>query len=267
MPVEPVVRSEAEQARLDQAMAAAQASFDNGKYEEAKRRTSRIIGLAPDSYDSRLLLGETLLKLRQPEQAISQFTSGVASEPHRARALQGIGLSLLRLGDEKGALENLQKAVGLDSSLWRAYNALGLVHDKKQDWQFAELNYRRAAAVAEKPESVLNNLGMSYMLQKRYPESAIAFRQALERDPHLATAKSNLRLALASQGKYIEALAGVPQEKLPDVLNDVGYLAMMRGDYDNAEAYLSRAMAISPSYHVTAASNLQSLETLRSQSY
>lgn len=113
---------------------------------------------------------------------------------------------------------------------------------------------------------VHNNLGMSYMLQRRFSEAVTEFRTAVKLEPGLEPLRANLRIALASQGNYVEALAGVPKRGLPDALNDVGYVAMMRGDYDNASAYFLRAMEISPTYHAMAARNLESLESLKAAS-
>lgn len=47
------------------------------------------------------------------------------------------------------------------------------------------------------------------------------------------------------------------------VLNNIGYVAILRGDYDVADAYLNQAIAASPSYFTQAQRNLQYLESIR----
>src|SRR5262249_32887177 len=113
--------------------------------------------------------------------------------------------------------------------------------DAKQQWASAQSAYDRAFQLSHGAPIVLNNQGMSLMLQKRYAEAAGKFTAALRIDPHLATAETNLRLALAWQGRYQEASAGASQAELGDVLNNIGYVAMMRRDYDEAQSYLLRA--------------------------
>ncbi|MFK7944641.1 MAG: hypothetical protein AB8B85_17280, partial [Paracoccaceae bacterium] len=56
-------------------------------------------------------------------------------------------------------------------------------------------------------------------------------------------------------------LAGqeAPAEELPDALNNVGYIAVVNGDFAVADQYLRRAMEISPTYHEAAAANLNLL--------
>ena len=70
-------------------------------------------------------------------------------------------------------------------------------------------------------------------------------------------------MALAWQGKYVEALTGIRKDEMPVMLNNVGYIAMKRGDYEFAEAYLSQAMQMSPSYYAKAAENLEYLRQLK----
>lgn len=240
--------------------------FDEERYEEAQKILERIIQVLPDRYDARVLLGESYLKSDRVQDALKQFSSAVASEEFKSLAMQGVGLSLLRLGDSAAAGTNLTRATEMDGTLWRAHSALGWIHDSRKEWAEAESRYRKALALMPSSAIVHNNLGMSFMLQRRFPEAVDEFRAAIKLEPRLAPLRANLRIALASQGKYVEALAGVPKKGLPDALNDVGYLAMMRGDYDNASAYFLRAMEISPTYHAVAARNLESLEALKATS-
>jgi Flp pilus assembly protein TadD len=155
------------------------------------------------------------------------------------------------------------EAVALDGSLWRAYNGIGVIYDTRS--RFGDAAEAYATALTVKPEAapVLNNFGVSLMQQERFAEAEPRFVRALAIDPEMTRAETNLRMARAMQGKYLEAFAGVSRENMPDALNDVGYAAMLRGDYDLAEAYLSRALEESPVYHKTAAENLESLRRLK----
>jgi Flp pilus assembly protein TadD len=128
------------------------------------------------------------------------------------------------------------------------------------DWAAAESAYSSAIAASPKNAIVFNNRGMSYLLQHRFDEAITQFREAVTLDPGLKQASTNMRMAYALQGRYVEALAGVPEKELPDELNNVGYAAMLRGEYDTARAYLSRAIETSPAYHRQASANLEQLE-------
>jgi Tfp pilus assembly protein PilF len=101
------------------------------------------------------------------------------------------------------------------------------------------------------------------LMQKRLEEAVADFNRALRMDPEFEVARENLRLALAWQGKYVHAMAGASNRDMPRILNNTGFIALMRGDYGNAEAYLLRAMEIDPMYNDTAARNLAYLKQVR----
>ena len=50
---------------------------------------------------------------------------------------------------------------------------------------------------------------------------------------------------------------------LPNVLNNVGYIAILRGDYVRAESLLNQAMEASPTFNDKAWENLRYLETIK----
>ena len=103
-------------------------------------------------------------------------------------------------------------------------------------------------------------------LEAGHPEEAIAqFEKALRLDPALDAAGMNRRLAMAYQGRYGDALADVPPARLVEALNNVGRVAMRRGDYAQAETLLKRAMAASPTLNEAIANNLRDLEALEAR--
>jgi Flp pilus assembly protein TadD len=233
------------------------------RYQQALEGSQGILVTNPGDPEASLLMGEALLGLNRPFEALPFFEAAAATEAYRAEALQGAGIALYRSGRGEEAIGRLSEATSLNSGLWRAFNTLGTIYDKQQSWAQAESAFQ--SALAANPSSALlhNNLAMSYMLQRRYEEAIPKFKQALALDSSLKPAQTNLQMAYAFQGRYLEALAGVPENELPDALNNVGYAAMVRGDYDVAEAYFTRAMEISPAYNTVAAANLNKLRAIR----
>lgn len=234
----------------------------DGQYDSAQDGLQRLRARHPEDLQVAFLLGEVLLHRGQPGSALEQYKAAVASPELQAASLQGAGLSLLQLGRMDEAAASLGQAIALDTSQWRAHNALGRIYDARKDWAAAESAYRNALAANSTSAALHNNLGMSFVMQQRFDEALGEFQQALELDHGLKVAAMNMRVAYALQGKYVEALAGVPESEMPDALNNVGYAALVRGDYKAAEAYLSRALEISPSYHRNAAANLDQLRGL-----
>lgn len=239
--------------------------LDAELYEDAGKRYGQVLSLDPGNPQARMGLAEVRLAAGNLDKARADFIELAEIEALRPRALQGRGLALLKLGRRAEAGKALAEAVEADPTLWRTWNALGRLHDAKERWEEADRCYREALKAAPEAAPVHNNLGYSLMRQGRAKEAAEAFVRALEIDPGLTVAAANLRLALAADGRYVEAMAGARPEEMPEILNNLGYLAMNRGDYDAAETYLTRSLAVSPSYFDQAAKNMLRLKALRGE--
>ena len=235
----------------------------NGYFEEARAALDHRLGLDPSDLEAHLLIGESYLGMDDPENALPHFLAAREAPGYRWQAQQGLGVSQLRLGQTDDAIASLEDAVSASPSSWRAYNALGVAYDRKMDWSKADTAYRKAQELAPDIGLIANNLGMSLLLQRRYDEAVAEFQGALRIEPRLSAARSNLRIAYALQGRYLDAMAGVSPQNMADVLNNIGYVAMSQGDLDAAEAYLSRALEVSPAHHHTAARNLDELRRRR----
>lgn len=244
-------------------LALAERALSEGRYDDAGQLIDRVLIAEPENWEGRLLLAELHLASGQVGRAEPIFESLIDKADVGGRALQGHGIAVTLQGDLDRGLESLQRAVARDAGLWRAWNALGYYHDSNRDWAAAADSYGKA--LEGNPDSVLvyNNRGFSMLMQRRLEEAVADFNRALRMDPEFEIARENLRLALAWQGKYVHAMAGASNRDMPRILNNVGFIALMRGDYGNAEAYLLRAMEADPRYNETAARNLTYLKQIR----
>ena len=244
-------------------MAEADALRGLGRHLEAAQLYDRIATAEPENAAARFGLAESLYNIGETESALKVYQTLEGEEAYRAEVNQGIGLIFLARGDVTPARQRLQAAVAENPLLERSWNALGRTYDLSGDYQKAEEAYYSAMEIAPRSALPVNNLGMSRIQQQRYVEAEALFAQAIQIDPSFDPARANLRNSIAWQGRYREALFNVPQKNLPDTLNNVGYIAMLRGDLDVAEALFNRAIEESPSYNVQAAENLRYLNSLR----
>jgi len=204
------------------------------------------------------LRGELLLARGRFADALEVFRAVAADPTQKARALEGEGLALSMLGRSDEALADLKEATGLDKSLWHAWNGLGREYDLRRDWPKAKAAYATAlAAPGGNTAIVLNNRGYSYLLQKQMTLAAADFVAALQKDPSLAAARTNLRITLAIEGNYARASATGVGDDRAAVLNNVGLAAAMRGDYLQADKLLNEAMAAKGQFYGRAAENLE----------
>ncbi len=239
-----------------------QALADN-RTEDAAQLLVRALQDNPNSTAARLRLAELYLATGQTVAAGQVFKSLVSTKGLVARALQGWGIAMLKQGEMTLAHEVLKRAIDDDPKMWRTWNGLGLYYDSKKRWDDARKAYGKALDLNPDSAMLHNNRGYSLLIQRNYVGAAKKFTHALKLDSKFVTARTNLRLALSWLGRYDEAMLGVPSRELPAALNDVGYIAMLRGDYATAESLLSRALETSPLFIEKAWRNLKYIESVR----
>ncbi len=241
----------------------AEKALSQDRLGDARKLTDRVLAAEPDNSRARLVAAELQLAQGQTEAAAREFEELNEDSLVGARALQGQGIALVRAGEALRAQSALERAVEREPGLWRAWNALGYLLDVQGDAAGADRAYGKALAVNERSAVLYNNRGFSRLMQRKADAAAEDFHRALQIDPQLELTKANLRLALAWQGRYAHAAAGTNGADSGRALNNVGYVALMRGDLDTAERYLSRAMTADAGFNSAASRNLAYLKTLR----
>jgi Flp pilus assembly protein TadD len=227
------------------------------RHREAARVYTQILERQPDNAAAKLGMAETYLASGGIKPALAAFTDLSEVGEVKVAAMQGQGLSLILLGQLERGEEVLRSVVALDPSSWRAWNALGRCYDSRKDWAKAAHSYEMALKAKPDAYAVHNNIGVSLLAQQRHSEAEAKFVDTLALKPNFETARNNLRFAIAMQGRYREAFAGAGRQDLPEVLNNVGYAAMLRGENDRAQAYFARALEASPHFFEVAHQNLQ----------
>ena len=243
-------------------LTATEADIEARRFQLAYQRLARLDAASRESSRAKIALAEVLLGLDQPREALARFEAVQSDDTLRAHAWQGMGLALMAMGDTAAATTQLSRAVEADPGLWRSWTALGRAYDQEKRWNEAAAAYESGLAANPDSPIIINNVGMSLLLQHRYPEAATQFEHAVAKDPSMEMARANLRIALAWQGRYDEALAGLRSGTRADSLNNVGYVAMLRGDYQDAQKYFAQALEESATYHDGAARNLEALKQL-----
>lgn len=243
----------------------ADTALADGLPEAAMGHYQIVLRHQPENPRARLGMAEINLAAGDLSSAKAVFED-LADHPDLGpQARQGLGLTHLKAGRIDKARAPLEAAVLADDSLWRAWNGLGMVHDRTGDWSEARRSYDAALAAAPPRMTgiVHNNLGFSLLLQGLHDEAVPHLMEAALRERGINLPRTNLRLALAWQGRYAEAVAGARPAERAAVLNNVGYVALLRGDLEEAESLLSRAIDGSASHFDPAWNNLAHLKAVR----
>lgn len=244
-------------------IAVAEKAVSEGRYDDAKLLVERVLLSDPANPRARLAMAEIQLAFRNLGAAEKAF-AGLAQSPEvAAPAEQGLGITLLLKGQEEAALLALERATGLDPAQWRAWNGIGLLHDRAGQWDEAVAAYDRALAINGESAMLYNNRGFSYLLRRDAKAAIADFGRALQLDPQLDAARENLRLAFAWAGQYERALLGVSRKDIGRAFNNIGFVALLRGDLPAAESYLLRSMEADAHFNKVANRNLEYLRSLK----
>jgi Flp pilus assembly protein TadD len=245
---------------IEQSLVSGKALIEREQYQDALRVFGMVLERDGNNVQAKLGVAEAHLGAGSGRMALAAYAAIADIDGLAPIARQGQGLSLVQLGDYDSAQPLLEAAVQDEPGAWRAWLALARCYDARRLWAESAAAYEKAAAANAKSYVPYNNWGMSLLSQSRFAEAEAKFAQALALRPDFETSRNNLRFALAMQGKYREAFAGVGGQSLPAVLNNVGYAALLRGDRDRARAYFTRALETSPHFLSIAHENLQTVE-------
>jgi len=149
---------------------------------------------------------------------------------------------------------------GLDTPRRHLIDAM--VADQEQDWEAADQAYARAEKLSPEPAPVLNNWGVSQMSRGDLTAATATFQRALSYDARLFNAKNNLAIVSALQGQYSLSLVPLADDEKAVLLNNMGIVAMRRGNEKVARGLFAAAVEAHPQHYAGAASKLAALESI-----
>jgi tetratricopeptide (TPR) repeat protein len=242
------------------------AALAKGDMDRALYFYVESLNIEPAQVPTLLKIGAIQRQRGDQDRALAAYRRVLAIEPENVNALEGTGLVHLDRRAHDSAGELLGRAVARDPNRWRAFEGLGVLADLRGDHAKAIENYAAALKVRPDRASLYSNRGYSRYLAGDLAGAEADFRAALGVDPGFDRAWRNLGLLYVRKKRYEDALATFGRvEDRAAALNDVGYLAMLEGDYATAESYLSEAISTSPTYYRVADENLARTRQRRSQ--
>ena len=220
----------------------------------------QAVELEPTDAESLFMIGAIHETLGNPDLAARAFAAVGEIEPENALAQQGLGIALFDARQFDEAVAPLTTATELDPALWRAHNTLGIIADRNEQYDIAVSHYTSAINLQPTLALVRNNRGYSKYLSGDLEGAKRDFLVALEIDPEYERAWRNLGLVHAREQDYDLALSAM-RRAIPEhvALNDVGYIAMLDGNYTVARSMLEDAVIKSPRHYQTAQDNLAEL--------
>lgn len=243
---------------IDDIRAQADIAWQHGNSAAAVEGYRKILRKQPDNREALLGIGEGWLALGESEQALLAFGQLLALAPEAVDAAEGQALALL--GTQRYA-EASAAFMAIDARApgrWRTCNALGLLADLRGEYEAAQEWYRRALAANRQEAVIWNNFGWSRVMARDFRAGESLLQEALVRKPGAPRINANLAVAIAWQGDYERATRVAMRTASQHVAyNDVGYIALLRGDAAAAVGYFQAAIDQSPAWFPRAAANLE----------
>lgn len=193
--------------------------------------------------------GQLLEAQGQFDQALVQYQRAVLLNHRHVAAYHRMGTLLARMGRHREAIDALTKAADLRPDAYVLYNNLGFEYAILNEWDTAEAHLRRAIDLNPTferarvnlgmvlcrrgqfeealeqfrtvlPESEAQyNLGLMYAGSKRYRDAGLAYHRALQLDPNLIAAQTQL----AYISKYVDSTDTSQDQEPAQEAMEVGY--------------------------------------------
>lgn len=242
----------------DELRASAELAVQQGKCTAALDDYRKLLRLVPDDIAALLAVGECRLALGDAARALAAFEEVLRREPESIDAQEGRALARLGLGRHAEAGAGFNGVLTREPARWRSLNGLGLLADLANDRDAAKKWYEKAIDLNPDEATLWNNYGWSRVMAQDYVEAERLLDEAYARKPTSRRIAGNLSVAIAWRGDYERALRIAMRLSEEHVAyNDIGYIAMLRGDNETAISFFQKAIDKAPSWFERAATNLE----------
>lgn len=229
--------------------------------EEAVAYFARTSAQNPERIDLKRGLGKSLVRARRPEEAARVWAEVVASPEVTNEDRVNLADALIRSNDWKGA-EAALAATPPTHETFERYRLEAMVADSKKDWKRADSYYETAAGLTTRPAGVLNNWGFSKLSRGDAAGAERLFAEALRHDPTNFTTKNNLVLARSAQRKYDLPVVQMTQIERAMLYHTAGLAAVKQGDVAIGRSLLQEALDTHPQHFEEAARALAALDAV-----
>jgi len=214
----------------------------------------------PDRMDLQRGLALSLIRAKQPREAVTTWAKIVASPNGGNEDRVNYADSLIRTGEWKKAEAELNK-IPPTHETFKRYRLEAMIADSNREWKKADSFYETAVGLTTKPANVLNNWGYSKLTRGEFAGAERLFIDAIGYDKKLFTAKNNLILSRGAQRNYKMPLIPMTQVEKAQLLHTLALSAVKQGDVATGRSLLNEAIETHPQYFEEAVRSLNTLDS------
>ncbi|MFO7768232.1 MAG: tetratricopeptide repeat protein [bacterium] len=195
--------------------------YQQGKYQDALEDFLESAKLEPGNYLAHYMAGLTYNRLRQPDEAKTQFEAAVKHNPNYFRAFFALGRVHESEGDLDAAVEAYQRSGQVSEEVGQPYpNAffnLGAVLMEQQEWDQALQAYSKVIQHEPANERAYDYMGNIYEQKGEYTNALVQYKQAVKAKPAWHEPYFHQAVVLNKMGQYEEAINMADQalERMP----------------------------------------------------
>jgi tetratricopeptide (TPR) repeat protein len=247
---------------VEDAIVKAEKAAQSGKMDLAQLYYVKAYDLEPNNIEVLQKMADLYIELKKYDLAEVSFKLILKQQPDNLKATEQYGLLLIKLRNYPAAEKNLTSVVAKQQS-WSAYNGLGIIANLQGNPLKAESFFKKADQIFPNSPELLNNIGFALYSADKLDEAQSYYAKALQINPNFKKAIYNYALLQARLGQYEQAYNAFAKVSTPaEANNNTGYIAMMNGDYKEANNYLQEAIKLSPLFYKKANENLIRLENM-----
>ena len=176
--------------------------------------------------------GDSLFARKMYEEAVVEYTKGIAIDRYNASTLNRLGLVYHQMQNFDEAERHYQEALKQNPYFVEVLNNIGTIEYGRKRYDRALAQYKKALNLHPESATIYLNMGACLFDMKRYDEATKATQRALELDPKV------LDRAASGFGTLIQT----SRRSDPTVSYYFAKLYAARGDKELAISYLNRAL-------------------------
>lgn len=165
----------------------------------------RSLELEPSHPDAEYALGQALVDARQPAEAIPHLQSALKAGVRVNLAGYDLARALAATGDRVAALQVLQGVRPDTDTDYQGWDALGQLAMRLQSPSLAAAFFNDAIKASPRTSKPRQDLGLALATMGRYQEAIAQFEQGVALDPADPAAHLNLAVAYAEVGRKADA--------------------------------------------------------------
>jgi Flp pilus assembly protein TadD len=179
--------------------------LESGRFAAVATTCWRLLTIASDDVEAKLLLGLALGAQGRLDQAMPLLNAVAQARPGHAHPCRDLAELLARLGRPAQAAVQFRAWLRRAPADAGAHHALGLALAELGEIEVAILHLRRAVAIDPAPAAGWSNLGMLLKIERQFDEAITAHDAAVLRAPHDPQIRVNRAVALLHAGRMTEA--------------------------------------------------------------